>query len=180
MDAANNNATTSGEPLRTPSEKPVANNDATTSGNAQSTPYEKPPPSYGFTNPMVMQSPSQMPMRPMTYTSGQYPPGSNFVYAQPGVYAPGPIYSMPPPAAADINDYMGWSIFNVLCCGLLFGIIAVMMSSQVQQRKRDGDLVGAKSLSKSTAIWNGISTLIGIGIIIAVVVITMSGNKYSL
>ena len=180
MDAANNNATTSGDTLTTPYDKSAASNNATTGGDIQPTPYEKPPPGYAFTNPMVMQSPSQMPMRPMTYTGGQYPTGSNFVYAQPRVYAPGALYSMPPPAAADINDYMGWSIFNVLCCGLVFGIIAVMMSSQVQQRKRDGDLLGAKSLSTSTAIWNGISTLAGIGIIITVLVITMTSNKYSL
>ena len=139
-------------------------------------PYQNPPPNYGFTNPMVFQYHQQgIPVNTASpYT--HYFPGSNVVLEQPRFIATNLTY-MESPEAASINDYMPWSIFNILCCGLALGIVAVFMSFEVKQRKMRGDIQGARSLSKGTAFWNLFTTIVGIAIIIGVC-IYLSSNDY--
>ena len=71
--------------------------------------------------------------------------------------------------AANIKDYMIWSCVNFWCFCWPFGIIALTLSSMVSQMKKGADVEGARCLSKSTAIWNAITTVTGIGLISAII-----------
>jgi uncharacterized membrane protein len=64
--------------------------------------------------------------------------------------------------AINIHAYTGWSIFNILCCGIFCGILGFFMSRETQKRKMLGDHKGARSASKCTAAVNTIATLSGI------------------
>lgn len=147
----------------------ITNNGVNTNIENQPPPYYKPPPSYGFSNPMAFRPSIQTTGMPTGTTFVQSPNNSNVVYLQPQVIGTATVLG-PPPTTAHINDYMAWSIFNILCCGLLFGMIGALLSSQVQQRKMAGDVAGAQSLSTATAAWNAFTTLAGIGIIVGVIV----------
>ncbi len=65
-----------------------------------------------------------------------------------------------------ISEYTGWSIFNILCCCVILGILACVKSRETRDRKRFGDLQGALKASKSAKILNICATVIGIIIII--------------
>ncbi|CAF1157624.1 unnamed protein product [Rotaria sordida] len=79
--------------------------------------------------------------------------------------------------AINIKDYMGWSIFNLLFGVILFGLVGVLLSNKVRDRKRNGDIDGARNLSKWTAIWNTFSTLAGIGATIGIIIYVIDYNK---
>ena len=141
--------------------------------NVQLPLYHNPPPSYNFSNPMAANSTETVPasaVAPSHYTYVQQPAGHNIVCVQQPQSVISHLVHVPPPEASGINDYMIWSIFNVFCCGLLLGIIGVLLSSQVQHRKMHGDIEGARSLSTGTAIWNAFTSLAGIGVIIGICV----------
>jgi len=67
-----------------------------------------------------------------------------------------------------ISEYTGWSIFNIMCCCVILGILACVKSRETRDRKRFGDLQGALKASKSAKILNIFATIIGIFIIIIV------------
>ncbi|CAF3427519.1 unnamed protein product [Rotaria socialis] len=113
--------------------------------------YHKPPPSYGFSNTAVFQPYGQSLPPPISSVSVQCAVNPNTIYMQPQPMSAFAVYGLPS-GTAHINDYMAWSIFNIFCCGLVFGLIGAMLSSQVQQRKMAGDAAGAQSLSTVTAI----------------------------
>jgi hypothetical protein len=82
-----------------------------------------------------------------------------------------------PPQTAHINDYMVWSIVNVFLGGFLLGIIAVLLSAQTRKRKMDGDVVGARTMSKLTLTCNVLITIIFFGLtafLVIYYVITLS------
>jgi hypothetical protein len=76
-----------------------------------------------------------------------------------------PVILMPS-GANNINDHLIWSALNVLCCRVACGLIGVGLSMEIRNRKLYGDLEGVRLLSKRTMIWNCISTLFGIVLII--------------
>ena len=65
---------------------------------------------------------------------------------------------------AYISDYRSWSIFNILFCCFILGILACLKSQETERRKRLGDLQGALNSSKSAKSFNICATVIGIGI----------------
>lgn len=68
------------------------------------------------------------------------------------------------PEAAQVNDYMVWSFFNCLCCCWPLGIVALVLSCVISEKKKTGDAMSARRLSKSTVILNAITTVLGIGL----------------
>jgi hypothetical protein len=62
----------------------------------------------------------------------------------------------PPPS------YLGFSIFIVLCCCWLGGIIAVVHAAQVNSKWNAGDYAGARKASETAKMWCWISFCIGI------------------
>lgn len=115
---------------------------------------DPPPPPYAEVDPNLTH-----PVHPIPYQQSY---GARVNYARPN---PNQALEL-----AKIQDYMGWSIFNLLCCCFPFGIIAMIFSSQIRERKLVGDVAGARNLSSKAVIWNIFATLAGIGIIVGVVV----------
>ena len=111
------------------------------------------------------------------YTNVQRPAGRNTVCVQQpqSVILHHPHVS--PSETSNIKDYLVWSIFNVVCCGLLFGIIGVLLSFQVRHYKMHGNIDDARRLSTSTAIWNAFTSSVGIGVIIAIVVYLVNNGS---
>ncbi|CAF3034246.1 unnamed protein product, partial [Rotaria sp. Silwood2] len=61
-----------------------------------------------------------------------------------------------------IETYMVWSIFNILCCCLCFGFVACCYANKTQRLKGRNDFQGALKASKQAQIWNSIGTMFGI------------------
>ncbi|XP_019364948.1 PREDICTED: dispanin subfamily A member 2b-like [Gavialis gangeticus] len=68
-----------------------------------------------------------------------------------------------------VRSYKWWSVFNILCCCLPLGLVAVYYSGQVEERLARRDITGAKRASDTAKTINIIALLIGlvcIGLII--------------
>ncbi len=58
--------------------------------------------------------------------------------------------------------YLGWSIASIICCCLVFGIVAVIYSSKVTPLYDQGDFEGAKKASEKAELWLIIAITAGI------------------
>ncbi|CAF2141086.1 unnamed protein product [Rotaria magnacalcarata] len=63
-----------------------------------------------------------------------------------------------PMHTAHIQDYMVWSIINIIV-GCIAGVIALVFSFQTRRRKQEGDLKGAMKMSKITLVANILITI---------------------
>lgn len=50
-------------------------------------------------------------------------------------------------------SHLGWAIASTVLCCLPLGVVAIIMSSKVQQRYNRGDIAGAKRASEATDWW---------------------------
>ncbi|KAM9801622.1 dispanin subfamily A member 2b-like [Neosynchiropus ocellatus] len=64
------------------------------------------------------------------------------------------------------TTYLGWSIFNTLCCCLPLGIAAIVYSCKVQTANATGDAVVAADASRVAKILNIVALVCGIIFII--------------
>jgi hypothetical protein len=108
-----------------------------------------PPPSYTAAPPSYAGPPSMYPSPQVFISQVQMPyqgilVNSNFI----------------PPQTASIRDYMVWSIVNIFLGGVALGFIAVLLSMQTRNRKREGDVQGAKSMSNITLCCNIFITIL--------------------
>jgi hypothetical protein len=108
------------------------------------------------------------------------------------MYPPQTVYSFPvtrtqplpnsmifaPNQAANVNDYMAWSVFNCICCCWPMGIVALILSAVISGKKNEGNVEGAKKLSTGTAIWNGFTTVLGIGLNIFIIIYYTQMRSY--
>ncbi|CAF1448180.1 unnamed protein product [Rotaria sp. Silwood1] len=62
----------------------------------------------------------------------------------------------------DVHEYTVWSVFNLIFCCLLMGAFALGMSCKTRRKKKDGDLLDARSASKLAVVLNVLATLSGI------------------
>jgi hypothetical protein len=131
----------------------------------------EPPPSYAHINTQVMQNPhphQHQNQQLFVQQNGQMIPAI-FVNNGMNGYSP---YSGP---ILDVHDYTVWSVFNILCCGFWCGLCALALSLKTRTKKRNGDLQGAKEMSKWAAIWNVVATVFGI-IAITLIALNQTGN----
>ncbi|CAF1500047.1 unnamed protein product [Rotaria sordida] len=85
----------------------------------------------------------------------------------------------PPTQSIDqIETYIVWSIFNILCCCLCFGCLACCYGNKTQQLKERNDVQGALKASKQARTWNTIATIFGICELIIGVLITISKQQF--
>ncbi|XP_029923059.1 dispanin subfamily A member 2b-like [Myripristis murdjan] len=78
-----------------------------------------------------------------------------------------------PRAAAP--SYLGWSIFNTLCCCLPLGIAAIVCSCRAQNANTMGETATAEEASRTAKTLNIIGLVCGIILIIIVIAIKASG-----
>nr|XP_055067203.1 transmembrane protein 91-like [Misgurnus anguillicaudatus] len=132
-----------------------------------------PPPPY--------QDPAQYP------NTGYPPPGNTFAY-QPhggpvGPYGTGPypgyhavvvqptVYVTAAPLVSPLPDYLGYSIFTMLCCCLPLGIAALIYSISTRNANMTGQPQIAEKNSKMALTLNHVA--LGIGLTIIVLYITI-------
>ncbi|XP_056141541.1 synapse differentiation-inducing gene protein 1-like isoform X2 [Lampris incognitus] len=114
-----------------------------------------PPPQYGG-----------QPYGQQPYPGQQYPPVTAAVTVQPTVYV------TQAPLARAVNDYLGYSIFTMLCCCLPLGIAAFIYSISTRKAVQRGDLVVA---DQSSAVARRLNhAALGIGIILTICFIRFS------
>ncbi|KAI3361359.1 hypothetical protein L3Q82_013540 [Scortum barcoo] len=116
---------------------------------------------------------------PGQYTAGQpYPPQAYPQQPAPITVQPA-VYVTQVPLANPVNDYLGYSIFTMLCCCLPLGIAALIYSISAREANQRGDRAAAERSSNTARILNHVALGIGIGVfvlsIILVTVVTFIG-----
>ncbi|KAJ1132433.1 hypothetical protein NDU88_010746 [Pleurodeles waltl] len=128
--------------------------------------YGAPPPNL-HPNP---QNPGIYPPYNMGYVQGQ----STVVTTQPMVM----VAQLP----AHENDYLGYSIFNLICCCLCLGAAALVFSIKTRDANHRGDISEARANSVTARNLNHVSLGIGICITIAwiayVIYISVTAHSY--
>ncbi|CAF0947029.1 unnamed protein product [Adineta steineri] len=152
-----------------------ANNEIEAVNNVPVT-ESKPPPSLSFVSPVTISVQNEPP--PPAYTSyDQFvPPPAG--YHQAGFSKVNRVQPQPMPNSmmfapnqgANVNDFMVWSVFNCLCCLWPVGLIAMILSCVVMEKKKGNNVQSAKQLSIATGILNGIATTGGIGLNIFLII----------
>ncbi|XP_024065424.1 synapse differentiation-inducing gene protein 1-like [Terrapene carolina triunguis] len=69
------------------------------------------------------------------------------------------------PDLDSVPSYKYWSIFNILCCCLPLGLVAVFYSGQVEECLARRDIAGAKTASDTARAINILAVVIGLGCI---------------
>jgi len=119
----------------------------------------EPPPSYAFLNPSVLDNANNVDSKPT-----QYQP-------QPQWSPPGTVGSlqnmyrgqmMVNPEINNIENYMAWSILNILFCCLCLGFVGCYYSSETNDSKVRGDIQGALNASRNARTINIITTCLGL------------------
>ncbi|KAF4102817.1 synapse differentiation-inducing gene protein 1-like [Onychostoma macrolepis] len=120
------------------------------------------PPSGNFQSPSGYQSQQYGASGP--YVQGLYP-GHAAVTVQPAVYV------TTTPLVYPLPDYLGYSIFTMLCCCLPLGIAALVFSINTRNANMSGQQQLAERSSKMAFTLN--NTALGIGIVILVLYVTL-------
>lgn len=136
-------------------------------------PYGAPPPLGGQFPPASYGATPGMPPHPQGY----YSPYNEDPSRGPMGYAPQQVILVSPPTVKE-NDYLGYSIFTLLCCCLPLGIVALVYSIQTRDANNAGNAVQAQRSSRMAQIFNHTALGVGIVLLIAwiaiVVTITLS------
>ncbi|KAG8143345.1 hypothetical protein E2320_000583, partial [Naja naja] len=129
-------------------------NEKTSQINESFHPGQQPDPMKSAINPPPpMYQPS--PYMPYQYQAYAGPPGAIPVQPQQTIL----ITNV---QAVNEPDYLGYSIFTLLCCCLPLGIAALIYSIQTQGANQRGDIVSAKKYSKVALILDHIALALGI------------------
>ncbi|XP_077312536.1 uncharacterized protein LOC143933497 [Lithobates pipiens] len=128
------------------------------------------PQPMAFPSPQFAMVPGMMP--PQQYPQNCPYPGTMMVNTvQPMVVTTQTtVFSNTPPPC---RDYLPWSILNLLCCCLIFGIVALIFSLQTRSAKKYQDWESAKRKSRLALGFNLTAMLLGIAIIIIIIVLSV-------
>ncbi|KAK7882558.1 hypothetical protein WMY93_028732 [Mugilogobius chulae] len=74
-----------------------------------------------------------------------------------------------------VPSYLGWSIFNTLCCCLPLGIAAIVCSCRAQNANAAGDQANAQDASRTAKILNVVGLVCGIILLIIFIALKASG-----
>ncbi|KAE8288496.1 Synapse differentiation-inducing gene protein 1-like Capucin Dispanin subfamily C member 1 [Larimichthys crocea] len=105
------------------------------------------------------------------YPMGQpYPAGQPYPGQMAAVNVQPAVYVTRGPLANPVNDYLGYSIFTLLCCCLPLGVAALIYSISTREANRIGDQIGAERSSKTARTLNHVGLGVGIGFLILSIV----------
>uniref|UniRef100_A0A8C6U279 Uncharacterized protein n=1 Tax=Neogobius melanostomus TaxID=47308 RepID=A0A8C6U279_9GOBI len=79
---------------------------------------------------------------------------------------------------AVVPSYLGWSIFNTLCCCLPLGIAAIVFSCKAQDASAVGDQVNAAEASRKAKILNVIGLVCGIIFLVISIAVFVSSYTH--
>ncbi|CAL8248416.1 unnamed protein product [Lota lota] len=122
--------------------------------------YAAAPQGYGPPPPQNVYGQQPYPMGP----GQQYPAQQGSVIVQPTVF----VHRAP--LAQPAKDYLGYSIFTLLCCCLPLGIAALIYSISTRDANMAGDQVTAEKNSKTARTLNHVSLGIGITMLTFVII----------
>lgn len=84
-----------------------------------------------------------------------------------------PVYNTSQQVNAQyVPNYLAWLIVTTLLCCMPFGIVAIVYSSQVDSKLRNGDYDGAANSSNKAKMWCWIA--FGTGILFGIIVIVLT------
>ncbi|XP_026130664.1 synapse differentiation-inducing gene protein 1-like [Carassius auratus] len=150
-----------------------------------------PPPYYpnaGYQIPRVNPIPSGYPNQPYgapgapqgQYVHQSYPGMAAYPQAaydgQNGVTVQPTMFMTPTPPATPMPDYLGYSIFTLLCCCLPLGIAATVCSCNTRDANASGHRESAMRSSRSALILNNIAIIIGFGLIMTGTILLLYKN----
>ena len=78
------------------------------------------------------------------------------------------------PYMVHYQDYLVLSIFNYLCCGVLFGILALIFSCQASDYYMNGNIIEGRANAKRAKIFNIIGITIGTLALLILVIILLA------
>ena len=114
------------------------------------------------------------------FEDGPWKPLSTFpefaveLASAPGGSTPPPLSSAPPPYSAggyqpgtlvglpEVKTHLVFSIFVMLCCCLVPGIVALVYSIQAKSKQASGDIAGAQEAGNKAFIWCWVAVGIGL------------------
>ncbi|CAB1348512.1 unnamed protein product [Coregonus sp. 'balchen'] len=79
-------------------------------------------------------------------------------------------------AHTKVPSYLGWSIFNTLCCCLPIGIVAIICSCRADKANAVGEATAAAEASRIAKILNIVGLVIGIVLLIIIVAVKLTGG----
>ncbi|XP_069460933.1 interferon-induced transmembrane protein 3-like [Ambystoma mexicanum] len=141
------------------------------------------PPPYGAVN----MPPNQPPLPPQYYPGAEgyaMPANSGFAPMNPRYQGYSPLYNdnvngslvlvrpathttlIAPVYMPSEPDYLCYSIFNLLCCCLPLGIVALIYSLKTQDCNARGDVVGARHNSQTARTFNRVALALGVAIFV--------------
>ncbi|KAL7840253.1 hypothetical protein AOLI_G00255760 [Acnodon oligacanthus] len=98
-------------------------------------------------------------------------PGQGPYPGQPAVTVQPTIYVSAGPLAQPLPDYLGYSIFTMLCCCLPLGVAALVFSVNTRDANMSGNRPQAERSSRMARILN--NTALGIGIVFIVLYLVL-------
>uniref|UniRef100_A0A3B3I1G4 Uncharacterized protein n=1 Tax=Oryzias latipes TaxID=8090 RepID=A0A3B3I1G4_ORYLA len=81
------------------------------------------------------------------------------------------------PGQTDVPSYLGWSIFNTVCCCLPLGIAAIIYSTKVNSANSAGNEFEAEDASRMAKKLNIFGFFIGIILIIIYIIYLSKMSK---
>jgi hypothetical protein len=99
---------------------------------------------------------------PTSKEASVYKPYSNAHYTEPLSSSQTPLTIIDAPNEPLVRSYLSWSIFNLICCGLIWGIIASVFSLKVISLKDRRAFKEAQRLSDKVLFGNLIVTMVGV------------------
>ncbi|XP_026148974.1 proline-rich transmembrane protein 1 [Mastacembelus armatus] len=107
------------------------------------------------------------------YPSGQQYPGQQYPGQPTTVTIQPTVYVTRAPLAEPVNDYLGYSIFTMLCCCLPLGIAALIYSISAREANLSGDRATAERSSKLARTLNHVALGLGIGLTVVVIIFSV-------
>ncbi|XP_054638327.1 proline-rich transmembrane protein 1-like [Dunckerocampus dactyliophorus] len=135
--------------------------------------YPQPAPGYpqpGSAYPHSQDTPYPPPYGGAVYGHQQYTPGHQYPPQPATVTVQPTVFVTQGPLANPVNDYLCYSIFNMLCCCLPLGIAALIYSINAREANHSGDQLAAERNSRTARTLNHVGLGLGIGAIILMIV----------
>ncbi|KAF4102819.1 trafficking regulator of GLUT4 1-like [Onychostoma macrolepis] len=143
--------------------------------------YNQPPGAYSSSEKSVILQPAAAPPAYQNNPAG-YPPSFPCQPAPQGPYAQGPysgqtvvaaqpaVFVTAAPLASPAPDYMGYSIFTMLCCCFPLGIAALIFSCSTRDANYSGRRELAEKNSKTARTLNHVAVVLGLIIIVLYII----------
>ncbi|XP_037532350.1 proline-rich transmembrane protein 1 [Nematolebias whitei] len=99
------------------------------------------------------------------YAMGQqYPLQPGTVMVQPTMFV------APHPLENPVKDYLGYSIFTMICCCLPLGIAALIYSISAREANHTGDRLAAERSSRTAKTLNHVALGLGLGSLVLIII----------